>query len=115
MKPLILFCSLVCACMFSIRAEEQRVNIDELPHKMIELPNGSKAEVIQYSDHWWRVIDVTVLSSSDDHDPDVCFEAKYDMLVGAEKLKLFGVSDKPTPNDPTRPWASIIIEDKLKR
>lgn len=97
------------------RAEDPRVNIDELPHKTIELPNGTKAEVIQYADHWWRIVDVSVLSGSDDHDPDVCFEAKYDSLVPPEKLKLFGVSIAPTPNDPQRPWASIVIDDRLKR
>jgi len=96
------------------RAEDRAINIDELPHKTIELPNGSKAEVIQFNDHWWRVVDVSVLSSNDDHDPDVCFEAKYDTLVAPDKLKLFGMNITPTPNDPQRLWASIIVDDRLK-
>ncbi|HYG76972.1 MAG TPA: hypothetical protein VEK08_18345 [Planctomycetota bacterium] len=106
----------VLGCAFSaMSADDQRVNIDALPHKTIELPNGSKAEVINHGDHWWRSVKVAVLSGNDAQDPDVCFEAKYDSIVPPDKLKLFGINIAPTPNDPQRQWASIIVDDKLKR
>jgi len=96
-------------------AEEARLNIDDLPHKTIELPNGSKAEVIRFGDHWWRFVKVAVLSGNDAQDPDICFEGKFDSVVQPDKLKLFGINIAPIPTDAQRPWASIALDDKLER
>ena len=71
-------------------AEVRITNVDELPHNTILLPNGNKAEVIHHQDHNWRITDATILTSSDDQNPDVCFEAKFDSLIPNDKIKLFG-------------------------
>ncbi len=102
------------ACLPALSADDF-VNIDNLPHKTILLSKGSQARVIQWNDHWWRVVDTTILMTNDDFDPDVCFEAKFDMFVQPSKLKLLGVNASYTPND-SHPWASILLDDpKLKR
>lgn len=85
-----------------VRAENL-INIDDLPHKTIALPNGNQAEVITFNDHNWRVIDPSVLNTAEARDPDVCFEAKFDMFVPPDRLRLFGIQ------------GMAVLDEKLRR
>lgn len=108
-------CALLLCGVGELFAEAQPVNVDELPHKEIQLPNGTKAQVIVYQDHNWRVVDVSVLAGNSDEDPDVCFEGKFEMVVQPNKLKLAGFAAGPgTKERPEKQWASIILDDLLK-
>jgi len=99
-------CAAVLVAAMSFCAElraENMVNIDDLPRKAIALPNGNQAEVITFNDHNWRVVDPSVLNSTEARDPDVCFEAKFDMFVPPDRLRLFGVQ------------GMAILDEKLRR
>lgn len=103
---------LLAACASSAFAEAQMVNVDELPHKTIQLPNGQKAEVVVYQEHNWRVVNAAVLSGTNDEDPDVCFEGKFDVIVPPKYLKLHGIPALPSPKETQ--WATIALDDRLK-
>jgi len=81
----------------------QTVNVDELPHKAIDLPNGSRAVVIVYNEHNWREVDASVLAGDDARDPDICFEAKFDSVVQPDKVKLFGLP------------GTLIADDRIRQ
>jgi hypothetical protein len=81
----------------SARAES--INVDELPHNVIQLPNGARAEVILFHGVNYRSVGPEVLVGNNDADPDVCFEAKYDS-IGGGKIKLFGLP------------GTLIVEDR---
>jgi hypothetical protein len=82
-------------------AAAEQFNVDELPRLTITLPDKSKAELIKYQDRDWRVVKVAVLAGDDDSAGDVCFETKFEAVIGT-KLKMIGDA------------GSIIIEDKEK-
>lgn len=98
----LLTCALGLVLAAGARAENV-TNIDELPRKIISLPNGTQAEVITFNDHNWRVVDPTVLSGADARDPDVCFEAKFDMYVTPDRIRVFGVTNL------------LAIDEKLRK
>ncbi|MCY3022537.1 MAG: HEAT repeat domain-containing protein [Planctomycetota bacterium] len=104
---------LVAVCGGCAWAEGQIVNVDELPHKQIPLPNGTKVEVVVYQEHNWPVVDVSALFGTGDDDKDVCFESKFDSVVQPDKIKLMTFPVKPGPDD--KRWATILADDKLKR
>jgi hypothetical protein len=81
-----------------LRAES--VNVDELTHSIIMLPNGQRAEVILYKGINYRVVGPEVLTGNTTADPDVCFESKFDSITPPDKVKLFGVP------------GTLIIEDR---
>ena len=114
-RMVVFFALLLFACAAPAFGEAQpsTVNVDELPHLVQILPNGAKVEVIVYQEHNWRVVDVSVLSGSNDQDPDVCFENKFDTLAPPDRLKLLGIAVAPSPKE--RQWASIILDERLKR
>ncbi len=76
------------------------VNVDELTHSIIALPNGQRAEVILYKGINYRVVGVEVLVGNNAADPDVCFEAKFDSVTLPDHIKLFG-----SPGE-------LIVEDR---
>ena len=77
------------------------VNVDELEHKFIKLPNGATVEIVVYNGHNWRLVDPAILLGNDDSDPDVCFETKFDVLE-KDHIKLFGQK------------GVIVLEDRSK-
>ncbi|HYF47758.1 MAG TPA: HEAT repeat domain-containing protein [Planctomycetota bacterium] len=84
-----LFLILICsACAFSFAGD--MVNVDELPHKTHQLPDGTKYTVITYGERNWRKVAPSVLEGLEATDRDICFEAKFDSVVPPDKLKLFG-------------------------
>jgi hypothetical protein len=78
----------ICTLLSSARAEN--VNVDELEHSIISLPNGQRAEVVRFNGIPYRVVNPEILTGNDDSDPDVCFEAKFDSVVQPNRVKLFG-------------------------
>ncbi|MGD0093283.1 MAG: HEAT repeat domain-containing protein [Planctomycetota bacterium] len=109
--PLWLACALAWAPRAS--AEAAPVNADDLPHRKIQLPNGTEVEVVIYQGHDWLVQDVSVLSGDNDQNPDICFEAKFESVVQPDKLKLFGRAVWPSSKE--KQWATIILDDRLKQ
>src|SRR5262245_21408997 len=80
-------------------AHAESINVDELPHNVIQLPNGARAEVILFHGVNYRSVGPEILAGNNDADPDICFEAKYDSLAGG-KVKLYGLP------------GTLIIEDR---
>ena len=111
-RALAVACLLALLCAVPARGE-QPVNVDELPHLEIALPNGTKVKVIRYQEHNWRVVDVSVLWGTNAEDSDICFEGKFDMLVQPDKIKLLGHPVVPGTKD--KQWATIICDDRLMR
>lgn len=85
---------------FAFPAHADSINVDELPHNVIQLPNGDRAEVILFHGVNYRSVGPEILTSANDSDPDVCFEAKFDSIVIPDKIKLFGLQ------------GTLIVEDR---
>ena len=81
---------IAAALLFTARAFAESVSVDELPHSVIQLPNGVRAEVIHYNGVNYRVVGSEILNGNSDTDPDVCFEAKFDSITSPHQVKLFG-------------------------
>jgi hypothetical protein len=80
-------------------AHAESINVDELPHNIIQLPNGARAEVILFHGVNFRSVGPEILTGNNDSDPDICFEAKYDSIQG-DKVKLFGLQ------------GTLLVEDR---
>jgi hypothetical protein len=102
-KPSLRICVCVLGALlaFSARAAEN-ISIDDLPHKTLPLPDGTKVTVVEYAGRNWRLVEASVLQDTAMAGQEVCFEAKYDSLIQPDKVKLFGLP------------GTIVIEDRLR-
>ena len=88
--PLTVALSVIASLALLPAASAETVNVDELEHAIISLPNGQRAEVVRYNGIPYRVVNPEILTGKDDSDPDVCFEAKFDSVIQPNQVKLFG-------------------------
>ncbi|MFH0939372.1 MAG: HEAT repeat domain-containing protein [Planctomycetota bacterium] len=82
-------CLLALWCASLSAGTLETVNMEDLPRKVINLPNNTTMTFISYGDRSWREIAMSVLTGSEVVDKDVCLEAKFDFALPPDKLKLF--------------------------
>jgi hypothetical protein len=103
--------------LFTSRASaaEKPQAFDELPHKSMELPNGSRMELVQFNEQWYRLVLVDDLATLSLADPAVCFVAQIKAVEISNRIQIIGsaVELNATEGGPQRAVKELKAGDNI--